>query len=159
MKFAGAFLLLVSAVFFSYEKCSKLQRRLIIIEELLRFIERVRFEICCYLKPIADIADEFSSEILSETGFLADVRKYGAHKAYINLRPLLMLQEKENKTLDNFFSRIGTGYAEEEIKLIDRTVSQLSDFLLSEREKLPKQKKLNLTLSCAASLAVVILLI
>ena len=159
MKLAGAFLLLVSAVLFSYEKCNGLKRHLIILEELLRFIERVRVEICCYLKPITDIADDFSSEILSEIGFLSDIRKYGAHKAYINLRPRLMLSEKENKVLDSFFSRIGTAYAEDEIKLIDITVSQMTDFVRSEREKLPKQKKLYLTLSCAASLGVVILLI
>lgn len=159
MKIIGMLLIVGSAVFFSYERSKNAQRELFILEELFRFIERIRTDIGYYLRPIAEIAADFSSDVLLKLGFLSDVQNKGARAAYINLAAKTAFSEEEKRILEKFFSTLGNGYAEDEIKLIDLTLSMLSDTLRARRESLPKQKKLSLTLSCAGALALIILLI
>ena len=159
MKTIGMFFIIASAAFFSYEKIIISNRRLRALEELFCFIERIRIEIGCYLRPISEIAADFSSDILSELGFFSDVQKNGAHTAYTALQAKLSFGDDINRLLDRFFSMLGRGYAEDEMKLVDITLSELSKLLSQERENAPKEKKLSLTLSCGGALALIILLV
>ena len=159
MKIIGMLFIVASAMFFSFEKSASEERRILLIEELLRFIERIRGEISRYLRPLSEISASFSSELLSDIGFLKDIEEKGVGEAYKNLKRKIRFSEEEGRILERFFSMLGHGYAEEEIKLIDATVSELSEHLKRERENLPKQKKLSVTLSCSAALALIILLI
>ena len=159
MKVLGMILIVVSAIVLSLEKNVASERRLFVLEEIYRFIERIRLDVKCYLKPISEIAADFSSDVLSKTGFLSDVGEKGAHAAYRSLSEKICFMPKEKRIMEKFFSALGTGYADEEIKLIEVTLSELSDVLKAQRENLPKEKKLSCTLSCAGAMALIILLI
>ena len=151
-------LILASALFFSSFQSKKSERRLLLFEELLRFLEKVRVDISCYLKPISEIARDFDSEPLSAAGFLSDLEKLGPSEAYRRLEPLLSPTEEEKKLLESFFFSLGMGYADDQIKLIDETLSEYKRLLSIERERAPKNKKLSLCLSSAGALALIILL-
>ena len=159
MKIFGMFFVVISAMIFAFERTSADDRRLRVLLELTKFIERLRIDIGCYLKPVSDIAAAFSSDTLSELGFLSDIREMGADKAYVRLEEKKILRDEEKRILSGFFSRLGEGYAEDELKLIDSALQELSALIKVEREKAPKRKKLFLTLSCAGALALIILLI
>lgn len=159
MKTIGMFFVVVASALFSYEKIITGNKRLRALEELFCFIERIRLEIGCYLRPISEIAAEFSSDILSKLGFFSDIQKEGVHTAYTALQAKLCFGKDINRLLDSFFSMLGRGYAEDEIKLADITLNELSKLLSRERENAPKEKKLFLTLSCGGALALIILLV
>ena len=159
MKLVGITMILVAALVFSYGKSAKITERQTVLSELFRFIEYAKIEIGCYLRPISEIAATFTSDTLSGKGFLSDVEKNGAYKAYLSLSEKVSLGEAAEGVLDRFFSLLGTGYAEDEMKLIDATLSELKEILTSEGETATKQKKLSLTLSFSGALALIILLL
>ena len=159
MKIFGMALILFSALFFAREKNRAAEERLHILEELFRLAETMKIEIGCYLRPISDIVSSFSSETLTKLGFISDFEVLGAFNAYLRLESAFSLSEDEKKLFRGFFSRIGKGYAEDELKLIEYFSTQLFQLLKAEREKLPKEKKLSATLSCALAFAIIILLV
>ena len=159
MKIFGMALILFSSLIFCREKSRAAERRVMVLEEIFRLADAMKIEIGCYLRPIGEIVSSFSSPILSECGFVSDFVSLGAYEAYLRLQSQLCFNEEEKNLLGTFFSRLGRGYAEDEIKLIEVFSSQLSAMLKKERENLPRQKKLSATLSCAAALAVIILLV
>ena len=159
MKIFGIALILLSAFVFAREKNRAAERRITVLEEIFRLADAMKLEIGCYLRPIGEIVASFSSPQLSECGFISDFLSLGAYEAYLRLESRLSFGEEEKKLLSAFFARVGKGYAEDEIKLIETFLTQLSLILKKEREKLPKEKKLSATLSCAAALAVIILLV
>ena len=159
MKIFGMALILFAAFAFAREKSRAAERKIAVLEEIFRLADTMKLEIGCYLRPIGEIVSSFTSPVLSELGFISDFVSLGAYEAYLRLQSHLTLSEEEKKLLSSFFSRVGKGYADEEIKLIEMFLTQLSLILKKEREKLPKEKKLSATLSCAAALAVIILLV
>ena len=159
MKLAGITMILVAALVFYSGKSAKISERQTVLSELFRFVEHAKIEIGCYLRPISEIAATFTSETLSKKEFLSDIEKKGAYKAYLSLLEKVSLGEAAELVLDRFFSLLGTGYAEDEIKLIDTTLSELKEILSSEGETATKQKKLSLTLSFSGALALIILLL
>lgn len=159
MKYLGMLFILISAVAFSYERGRRAEKHLELLEEIYRFIDRLEVDIGCYLRPISDIIADFSSDLFSELGFFAEMQERGIYSAYLKMTSVVPLAEKENKLLARFFSMLGNGYADEQVKLIRATASELSEIIKRERGGLPKEKKLSVTLSCAAALALIILLI
>ena len=147
------------ALFFSYDGCRKGEMRVRVLEELLRFIRHARMMIECYLTPISEISRSFSSDALSQLGFLSDIEQIGVSEAYIALRKKVGLSGDGARILETFFLGVGRGYAESELQLIDSALSELSGVLITEREALSKGKKLSLTLYSAGALALIILLI
>lgn len=159
MKLIGMALIVASTVVFSHQKALSEERRLSILEELLRFIERIRIEIGCYLKTISEIASDFQSELLCELGFFEALKSEGVYNAYLKIEPMISMSEDTKKLLQRFFYLLGNGYADEQLKLIDNTSARLSEIIKTESQNLPKRKKLIITLSCAAALSLIILLI
>ena len=157
MKIFGMLLIMASALGLCLEERKKCERRLLLFEELLRFIEKMRVDISCYLKPISEIPLDFSSELLSELGFLSDFERLGAEKAFSRISPVL--SPEASGLLGRFFSVLGKGYAEEQLRLIDETLREYTRLVSLERERAPKVKKLSLSLSCAGALALIILLV
>ncbi len=159
MKFVGILLIGAAAVWFSFEQVKRERERLLLLEELYRFIECIRSEITCYLRPISEIPANFSSELLCECGFLCDAVNLGLNKAYIRLEEKFNLKNEEKKLLGRFFSLVGRGYAADEIKLSESVGEELLRIIGRERADAPKRKKLVVTLSGAAAFALIILLI
>ena len=159
MKIFGIALIITSAVFFSYERNKRKDSSLKTLEELFRFIEHIKIKIGCYLAPVSALSSDFSSDILSEMGFLSDFSTLGAPAAYKSLEEKMCFPEEARRALQRFFSSLGKGYADDEIMLIGKTLSDLSEIIGAEREKSKKEKKLTLTLSTAGALALIILLV
>ena len=141
------------------EHTKKQKNEIFTFEELVRFIERIRMEIGCYLKPLSEISAEFRSDPLFQLGFLDDIAVGGVSFAYERLAEKIKFSDEEDRLLGRFFSTIGKGYAEDELKLADATLTELDRILKQKRENAPKEKKLSLTLSCAGALALIILLV
>ena len=159
MKIIGMLFIIASAIVFSFERAVAEERRLKVLEEIYRFILRLGVDIGCYLKPISDIADDFSSELLSSLGFFEEIKRSGVYSAYLTLDSQIRFSDEAKRVLDGFFSMLGNGYADDQIKLIESTRTELDGLIKKERERVPKEKKLSVTLSCGAALALIILLI
>ena len=159
MKLVGIFLIGISALVFSRERIKRREGRLMLLEEMLGFIECMRIEIGCYLRPISKISESYFSEPLLKIGFFDSVKKDGLYRAYLDSEIHLLPTEQEKKLLRHFFSTVGKGYIQDELKLIETTADELSELLKAERAAMPKERKITLTLSGALSFAVIILLI
>ncbi len=155
----GIFLIGISVLIFSKERIKKRERRLLFLEEMLEFIDFMRIEIGCYLRPISKISEGFSSRALDGIGFFENIRKIGLYPAYLECERHILPTEQEKNLLRRFFSTVGKGYIQDEIKLIGATVEDFSRMLNLERAAMPKEKKITMTLSGALSFAVIILLI
>ena len=107
MKTFGILLVLFSAIAFSYQRTVGQERRLRILEELFSFIERMRIDIGCYLRPISDIAENFSSPMLLSLGFFEEMRIGGAYSAYLKIEPYLLPKGEATNLLERFFSTVG----------------------------------------------------
>ncbi len=146
-----------STLIFAYSRNRRTDERILIFEELYAFIKQIRIDIGCYLKPIGEI--RLVSPCLTELGFFSDIEKYGVSGAYKKLEEKLFFKEKERVILERYFSSLGKGYAEDEIKLTDAVLIELSDIFKVGREEAAREKKLTLTLSLSGALALIILLI
>jgi hypothetical protein len=153
MKILGMLFVLFSAIAFSVERSIAEERRLKVLEELYRFIECVKIEIGCYLRPISEIASDFLSDPLSELGFFSELEHNGIFSAYRMLDSKVRFPEDARKLFERFFPLLGNGYVEDQLKLIGGVSAELSEIIKRERTRVPKQKKLSVTLSCAAALA------
>ena len=159
MKAIGVILIGFSMLVLSKERIKKRERRLLLLEETLAFIDFMRIEIGCYLRPISKISEGFSSPLLGGTGFFENIRKKGLYPAYLECESQILPTEEEKKLLRRFFSTVGKGYIQDEIKLMSLTSEEFSRMLDKERAAMPKEKKITMTLSGALSFAVIILLI
>lgn len=146
-----------SALVFAYGRNRRTEESLLVFEELYGFVKQIRIDIGCYLKPIGEIRS--ASVRLTELGFFCDIEKYGVNKAYENLEKKLFFKEKERRLFGRYFSSLGKGYADDEIKLTDAVLLELTDMSGARREEAAREKKLTLTLSVSGALALIILLI
>ena len=159
MKIFGVLLLVIGAVVFGREKIKKQEEKLLLLEELYRFIEQIKIEAECYLRPPSSSFKGFSSEFLSECGFLDDAKTLGVSKAYERLCERFLFSDEEKKILDRFFGLFGKSFIDGEIELMVTTLSKLGQLVSIERERMPKYKKLVSALSLAFSFSLAILLI
>lgn len=159
MKFFAISLILFASCAFSYSRAEREDYRLSVFVELYSFLEVISREIGCYLKPIHSICASYSSPQLFRLGFFSDIQSEGAHNAYMKLESKAILPSDASRVFREFFSLLGKGYAEDELKLAERALKELSPILFAERERVKKEKKLTVTLSSAAALGLIILLI
>lgn len=159
MKILAVSFILFSSLSFAYMRIGKEKEKFLLLCELYSFIEKLEREISCYLKPLSDICSSYSSPLLSRLGFFSDISAVGAEKAYHVLEKRVILPARATEILHNFFSLVGKGYAEDELRLTQRVLGELSPIMNYEAERFKKERTLTLTLSSAASFAVIILLI
>jgi hypothetical protein len=82
-----------------------------------------------------------------ESGLLAAVRDCEG----------IRLSDAERKLLISLFSSLGSGYASDEVKLIEECAAELYKLLAARRAQMPKDMKLINTLSVSAALGILIL--
>ena len=159
LKLTGAFVLLMGVVVVCREYAKNRKRRLSICEEFSLLIAHLRLEIACYLKPLDEVVSAYESPVLEESGFLPMAREVGLSEAFLSMGSSLFLSDEERGVLGRFFSSLGSGYMEDEIKLIDLCAVQFSQLLEHNRTAMPNDVKLYNTLFCAAALGIIIFLI
>ena len=111
------------------------------------------------MRPVHEAAHSFDSDELSECGFLP-IREAGdIRRAFYDSHAPEMLGQECTRVLDSLFSSLGTGYLEDEVRLIDLHRSQLAELVDRERAEADRQVKLIRTLTASAALGVIILII
>ena len=159
LKLIGVCAMAAGTLMVCRELTEKRKERLLLCEEFYRFVSHIRLQISCFLRPTSELADGFSSEILSKIGFLPLIAEKGIFGAFESVKDKISLSEEEKRALGGLFSSLGSGYMENEISKIDAYGRELYRFLEEEREELPRRSRLVNTLLTAASLGIIILLI
>ena len=134
--------------------------RLSELRAFLDFVRHIRIEIGCYMSPPDKLCRGFSSPLLSEIGFLPKIESGDSLlDAYIFVSEKLSLHEGEREILYRLFSKLGDGYLEDTVKLIDEAENKLSPILSELEEETPKQIKLSSVLFATGGVGTVLLLI
>ena len=157
MKWIGICILLFTFFLASRELAARRRRRTLIYEECYRFIQHVRLQVGCYLKPVCELACGFESPVLCEVGFLSRLEGGVSPRDAIEASSLRReLGEEGYRVLFSMFSAIGGGYMDDEIKLIDECASAFLRLVERERSESPRGLRLIRTLCGAAALGIII---
>ena len=159
IKLIGSALLLFAALIGVGEYEKKLKARLLVCRGFVELLQHVRRKIDGYLTPPSQLLDGFECAALSDIGYLDRAREIGMCSAYFELEASLPTDGAVRSALFGFFSDFGKDYKDGTVKLIDRSLKELSahaDRLRTENEK---SLKLVRTLAAAGALGAIILLI
>lgn len=160
MKYIGIIAVLLSAVIISKEYSSFVNKRLSECRDFLRFIEHMKIQVGCFLRPSNELAKGFSSGSLSDAGFLGALENgeslYGAYKV---AEPNLSISEEERDVLETLFSSVGECYLDEGVKLIDASHTKFENLYHKDRAECPKNAKLTSVISVTAAIGFLILVL
>ncbi len=160
MQYIGIIAVMLSALVISREYARYMKKRELECEAFLEFIAHLRIQLGCFLRPLREAAAGFSSEALERVGFLGAVGSAESIcKAYGSVKKRLSLSEAESRPLEALFSSLGSGYLEDELKLIDICEAEMRDAAEKIKVQSPKNIKLISTLSVTAAIGFFILVI
>lgn len=153
----GGALVVIAAVFLGKSYSAFIKKREVEGEELLRFLTYIKGEVSRFLATPETLASSFDSEVLSECGFLPLGEGEELCDAFLTAR--LSLSEEVRKILTEFFSGFGRNYLEAEVSRCEEFCERLGERLKIESEANAKSVRVVKTVSAAAALGTVILLI
>lgn len=157
MKTVGIYTLLFAFFLVSRELTARRKRRSAVFEECYRFIQHTRLQIGCYLKPVCELSLGFESKALSEAGFLDRLENGCSLQEALKASSLRRdLGDAGYRILWSLFSALGSGYMDDEVKLIDECSSSFLRLLEAERSEAPRGLRLIRTLCGAAALGIII---
>lgn len=160
MKIVGICILLFAFLLTSRELTERRRRRVVLFEECYRFIQHIRLQIGCYLRPVCDIAENFESAALSGAGFLDRLSAGEIPMDALSHSSLRReLGDEGYRVLSSLFATLGSGYMDDEMKLIDSCASQFLRLLETEREESPRGIRLIRTLCAGAALGIIIFVV
>ena len=124
---------------------------------LLRELER---GMSLYLESPLSVAARLPEPALERSGFNARL-KNGASlsEAFDSAADRLLIPSEAKRILTEYFSHVGEGYLDGELRLIARTVSELEPIAAAERQELEKRSKVAGVLTFSAVAGVLILLL
>ena len=160
MKYIGIFLVLLAALTFSREYARYMRKRLRECEGFLSFINHMKIQVGCFMRPVRELSFGFSSSPLSEIGFIDSLEKSdGIYEAYKEVEPKLSLSQNEKEVLELLFFSVGNCYLDEGIKMIENAHARTEVLYSSLSEECPKNIKLVTALSVTAALGFFIFVI
>lgn len=159
LKLVGICILLFASILISHELVRQRRRRLTLCEELLRFVGFLRLQIGCFLRPVPEVVADFHSDELCACGFLPPVDGANLERAFSSSDAPRIVGAECSRIAESLFSALGTGYLEDEIKLIDAHRAQLSELVEAERVEAVRRVRLVRTLTASASIGLIILII
>ena len=130
---------------------------LITCEECVRFVSYLRIRIGCYLEPIDVAAASFKSDVFSSLGLDKKIKELGPYAAFSEMGQALPLTPDVRRLMLELCENLGSGYVDDELKLIDSYIAELSRIKSEAREKIPNENKLVTTLISGAVLGLIIL--
>ena len=134
------------------------KRRIAEEERFLSLLLHIEKGITLFLKTPREIADSFSGEEISD--LLERVRSgESLGEAFLGVRRRLALSSRMSDRLSEYFSELGTGYREVELKRLALFIGEVREDLAVEEERTPVRIRLAYTLLFAAALSVVIMLL
>ena len=155
----GCFLIISAALLAWRSYRAYLIEELDFVRAFLGALEDYRRGVGCYLEPLSRWAESYADERLSALGFLDGLREGDAGAAYKAVRGRCYLPDKVDKMLDCTFSRLGAGYLDGELAVLDDAIARLSSEEKRIAEELSKRKKVAGALLGAVAIGAVILVI
>ena len=159
LKLIGVCILLFTSVLISRELVARRRRRLALCEELLRLVGFLRLQIGCFLRPIGDVISDFESAEFSACGFLPSERYADPRQAFLDSDAPSIAGRECARIVDSLLSSLGTGYLDDEVKIIDQHRAELCAAVEAERTETDRQVRLIRTLTASAAPGSVILII
>lgn len=153
----GGALTVLAALLFGRGYAAFIKKREAEGEELLRFLLHIKGEVGRFLATPERIVKSFRSDVLAECGFLPLCENGALYDAFLCAG--LSLSGEVRELLADFLRGFGENYLEGEILRCEDFYTRLSALLCAEREANAKSVRVVKTVSAAAALGVVILLI
>ena len=153
----GALLIIGASVYMGHFIASYGKRKLRSTEEALLLIKYIRRNIEAYLTPVGEILKGYTSEYLEICGFADAMRESGLKTAVEG--EYLELPQAVKDDLSAFAEKLGSGYAEDELKMCDYYIGRLEESAAAAREKLTVNGRLYRLLPPIGGLSLIILLL
>ena len=160
MKYVGILLILISAIATSREFSKHINKRAAECKDFLAFIAHMRIQVGCFLRPVKNLGEGFSSPALEKSGFISALAESDCiSDAYKKCEQKLSLSSEEKETLNTLFSSFGGGYLDDGIKLIDNCYSSMERLYMRLCEEKTKNTRLVTALSVTTALGIIIFVI
>lgn len=160
LKIIGIVIILCAAAVLRSVMCESRKKRLVLCEELHRFFLHIRTRISCYLEVPSRLYIGFESEALAESGFLEKLSEgEDICKSLDSSEVAKILTKEQLHAAKEVLSSVGTGYLDEQVKLLDVGNKSFFSLLEKERASLSRDIKLINTLSASLSVGIAIVLI
>lgn len=153
----GALIVLSASGYWGYDRCKKEKEALCLFHGLISLCDYTEMHIRLFRTPIYDIYEKFSDEYLEGIGFMVSLRSGDVQKAMSAVD--CCLNEKGSKVFEEFLSRIGSGYEEDQRALCRFTSDYLKAVEADARENLPQRLKMYKLLPVLIACSVIILMI
>ena len=157
MKYVGMAVILCGVMLFCREYVFYRRKRLCECEGFASLLLYMRTKLSCYLFTMREVGENFECEALLRVGLLSALKECGsAEEAYTNIRDRLSISREADGILMDLFKKLGTGYLDDEISLIDMAHTELLKITEAERRDTPKDLKIALTLSTSVGIGLII---
>ncbi|MBO5945612.1 MAG: hypothetical protein J6Q69_03290 [Clostridia bacterium] len=158
LKLIGICILLFTSILISRELVARRRRALLLCEELLRLVSYLRLQIGCFLRPLSEAVSGFESAALSEGGFLPIGDGVDLGRAFRESEVAGEVGDECARIIDSLLFSLGSGYLDDEVKLLEAHRTQLCQVVEARRIDTVKQTRLIRTLTATVSLGFVILI-
>ena len=157
LKIIGVCMLLFTFTYLSAYLGNVMRRRVEVGREVYDLLRYIRRRVGCYLLPITEIAASYSTPHLEASGFLERIRC--AQDPLPSLTGRYKATNGVMRIAEGVFSSLGTGYLEDEVRLLDGAVAELSSVLASDEVECKKRTRLYSVLICAVGVGSLILVL
>ena len=142
MKIVGIMLLVLAGFLYwdSYEK--KINREKKETRALFFFLSHLRREISAFQKPLSEIIKNYDNHDVQINGFLEDAKANGIPNAMANAEETLALFPEGYQALTALSEKLGRGYPDAELRLLDYYIALFSEWADRLDEEAPKKKKI-----------------
>lgn len=158
IKFAGAAVILLSALLFSIKLSCEYKAEQNAVSELYDMIIFIQDNIKHLMRPLPEIFLSYQNEYLYKNGLLPDIRNRGFKDAWSSQK-ILRETSAAFPIISDFVESIGEGYCSEELRLCDYTKERLEEIIKKNEKELRGKLKLYRTVPIMLALSVIFILI
>ena len=153
----GAITVMTSSIWFyfiieGYEKKKTIQ-----INAYLKLLSYIKAQIECYMLPIDMVLMKCDGSLIYDCGFYEDERPKSFNELLDNSK--FYIDNEMLEKLCAFSRELGTSYAEDQLKLCERYISDLNIMYEKYKTQRTKDKKLSLAICLSTSLSLILILI
>jgi len=151
----GSIILVMTAVFFSWQKMrhNRIQKQIII--ELTDYLRHIYRNIECYRKPLPEITAEYTGKLLREVGFCTKIENGDFFAAVECLKDYI--PQDIYAVIGNYGKSAGKGYSEDELRICRNTCEILEEAVQKMDKDSKKQNRIIQTLPLIFALSAVLL--
>lgn len=158
MRLVGGCLLAAAFSLFLLSRLRREEKSLRLLSSLLSFIRELREKIAVFGTPLDEILRGYDDPVLTECGFLPTAKTRGLSAAGEELKKGALLSSPLVSELASFFSSLGKGFRDEEIRRCNAAETLLSSAREEALPALEKKRKLTRALILTGSLFILIIL-